>query len=775
MNAAFARPLCALALLLCACDSYERVDSASGGAALMHNLQRAGMVEVQAAKGIVLETAMRAASLRVRERDGYALRISTGDTHLPRVWLGCYADSAARSQLERMGASTGLNSGRPWFAIGEIQFGSPDDALVACFEDPERPGLPLTFYYANDEEHLARLAAQELAAGWKPSLRAWSEGRETLSGPLSLSGRIDPARLARATLRRAENMPSMVELQKRADGLRGTAQQGCDPVRIEALCESMVRARAAVQAWAAPNVPPPELEFVAYLRAEEYTRIAGTAEPAELDPLARRIHACIGPLMPLSGGTPAARATARKLLGECALPWLEDGAAVDAAASWWGRPLEGWLAWICARGLALPLESIVDPRAEEEFSPHLLLPLRAALFRLVRETRGDAELRALWSGKKAFVADSALAQAFSKALAARAAAQPPANARPFPLPEGDGTETWRGVESEPAPGGEGWASEAGTRSIARAQELGANALGLRISLVARPDALALPDPLHPRRLGTREGDLHVFGGLAAARASSMASFVDVDLLATPSGIEDGAWLRVRPEQWERFFDARTRALVHAGLLAELGQAGALSIGCGLSAVTRDQIEGRQGRQEDLDEKRAGWAKVIAQTRRSFDGALVYVASPIDLQQALFWKDLDAVGFRLDEPLPAGMGNTTAERQELVRRLLVPLQQVAAVANAHKKPWFLARTGFEPLRASPGAPRDGAGSIDPLGIRIQLEALGSALLALQKHEHPAASFLWRWPADLDEDPLDPRDMLLGRPELFETLRKLWHVL
>jgi hypothetical protein len=285
---------------------------------------------------------------------------------------------------------------------------------------------------------------------------------------------------------------------------------------------------------------------------------------------------------------------------------------------------------------------------------------------------------------------------------------------------------------------------------------------VRISVVARPDPRPLPDPFHPRRMGTREGDLEVWTALAVARALHLATFVDLDVLATPSGVEDGAWQRVRPEQWTHFFAAQEAALVHAGLLAQLGHARALSIGCDLPAVTRDQVEGRKGNPADVEAKRAGWSALIARARACFEGALVYVATPADLSLVMFAKDLDALGYRLDVRLAPGFSGTPAERARLAQGLAGTLQQLAAEANARQQPWFLARTAFEPALAPGGAN----------AIRAQIEVLGEVLRGLPPGARPAASFLWRWPSDPEERPLDPRDVLLPRGETLEALRELW---
>jgi hypothetical protein len=299
--------------------------------------------------------------------------------------------------------------------------------------------------------------------------------------------------------------------------------------------------------------------------------------------------------------------------------------------------------------------------------------------------------------------------------------------------------------------------------VVQAQELGANAFGVRIAVVARPDPIALPDPFHPRRMGTREGDLEVWTALAVARALGLSTFVDLDVLATPSGVEDGAWQRTRPEQWARFFAAQEAAIVHAGLLAQLGHAKVLSIGCDLPAVTRDQVEGRKGRPADLEAKRAGWSASIARARASFEGALVYVATPADLSLVVFAQDLDALGYRLDVRLAPGFSGTPAERAQLAQRLSGTLQQLATDANARAQPWFLARTAFEPALR------------DARGIRTQIEVLGEVLRGLPPASRPSASFLWRWPSDPEEHPLDPRDVLLPSSETLDALRELWQTL
>src|SRR4029078_13419567 len=61
--------------------------------------------------------------------------------------------------------------------------------------------------------------------------------------------------------------------------------------------------------------------------------------------------------------------------------------------------------------LAPPLAEIVDPRATERLSPHVVVPVRAALFHFLLETRGAAVMRELWRGNARIAIDADLQRA----------------------------------------------------------------------------------------------------------------------------------------------------------------------------------------------------------------------------------------------------------------------------------------------------------------------------------------------------------------------------
>lgn len=766
--------------LLAACDARERVDASSGGAALMGNLLRVGQVELVCSEESCLRAARLCAAELDRAREGYTLHAEPVRGAAARILVGTRADDVARGALERLGVLLGTRDDQPAFLVEGQAFAGAEDVLIACAEDPQRPGLPCTLYFGNDAEHLSRFVRHELVAGWKPAFQVWQGGRVALRGPLAGDGRIDGSRLERPLALRAEFEleQSLAELPARGDGLHGRSQRGCDPARIELVLSAQARARENVRAWAAPELPPLELLLLA--RAEDYTRLAGASEPAALEVLTRRVTLCLAPGLPEEGGAAAARAALRELLGEASARWIEDGAAVDAAGIWWGEELERWLARLVARGLGLSIAELVAADSDARISPHQLVPLRAALFRFLRETRSADELRALWGGTQRLAPDAALETAFAAALLTRTAALRPvfesAPRRVFAQVTAEGRVGWRGVESELSRGA-GWSSSAGAQAIGELAERGANAYAVRAACLAREHPAALPELRSSEHFGTLEGDLELFAALATAKAHGLATLLDLDVLASPGSIEDGAWLRTRPADWKRFFDARRAALVHAGLLAELARADALSIGCGLDAVTRDQVEGRKGTQSDLEEKRRGWSEAIAAARRAFDGALCYVSdSYAEIELVLFWKELDAIGLRLDEHLEAGVaGGATAAREKLLLRMQAAFALAARTAAREKKPWFLARTACEPSSALPGGPDFGPGASDPEAQTAELETLGSALLRLQPADRPAAVFLWRQPSDPAEMPLDPGDPSLARAALIEPLRRLWRVL
>jgi hypothetical protein len=433
---------------------------------------------------------------------------------------------------------------------------------------------------------------------------------------------------------------------------------------------------------------------------------------------------------------------------------------------------------------------LIDARASDRLSPHLVAPLRAALFRFVLDTQGASNARQMWRGTLRLEPTAALEQAFRARLADSAKsfaaefvrrreqrrAAPAPNTAPNAAPNA-ARMSWRGlgVERPSKESEQGLSSRATERGFAIAADLGVDAVALTCFLVDEQDPPARGVSAHG--FGVREGDLELFGGLATARARQLTTLVEPNLLAAPAGTLSGAWLRTSAKDWQRFFDGYERALVHCALLAELADADMLSIGTGLGNVTRFLVEGRRGKEEDLDAKRAGWSGVIARSRAAFSGRVCYAAGSLDEAQKVgFWSELDAIGLVLATDLSFG-GNALLPdaRAELAARIQLHAHGMAELARREQRPWFFTQTGFAARSGAPWLARFGPGSSAPDLVAIQLEVLGAALGTLEPAERPRGMFLWRWSSDPDDRGVNERDGVLWSPAARETLRKLYRFL
>ena len=777
--------LATLALASGACSPLARVDADSAGAALMRNLLSVGRVEASVPAGAAFEPAVRAAARLSRERDGYRVQVvSPGhgvDPGAARIVVGTRADTDVLELLGRMEVSAGIEDGRAWFAWREQAFRGGEDILIATFEDPRRPGLPVTVFAGNDINIVAR-ALGELRPGWKPWMRVWRAGELVLDGPLSIEGKALAARMDRPLAQHVAPGINWVAHESHEQRVRVQTQDTLPAETAEAYVELAARARERTRAWCAPEAELPGIAFSLYALAEDYEHQNGSASLARVEPHTRRVHALCAPRIPSDGGAAAAQVSALALLGDPVEAWIEEGAAIDAAGVWWGQSLERWLAWLTLGDLIPPIAELIDARAGERLSPHLVGPLRAALFRHVLETQGASALRQMWRGTLRLEPSPELEAAFRARLARSAEHfsaefQQRRAERHTPLALSGPRMQWRGLGVE-RPSGEserGLGSRGADRGFAIAADLGVDAVALTCFLVDQEDPPARG--VSARCLGMREGELELFGGLVAARARKLSTLVEPNLLAAPAGTLSGAWLRTSDDDWQRFFDGYDRALVHCALTAELADADMLSIGTGLGNVTRFLVEGRRGKAEDLEAKRKGWSRVIARSRAAFSGQLCYAATTLDEAQKVgFWSELDAIGLVLSTDLLFGENSLLPDaRDELSGRIKQHAQGMAELAQREQRPWFFTQTGFAAKSGAPWLARVGPGSSAPDLVAIQLEVLGAALGTLDPSLRPRGMFLWRWSSDPDDRGVNERDGVLWSPMARETLRKLYHFL
>lgn len=771
----------AAALVICSCSRVDRVDEDSGGAALMRNLLRAGRVEVVVPHGPAEETCKRLAA-RYSGRDGLSYRVvdpeheeDNGDPHAARIVVGRRDMPLSFDLCSRLSIGVNIEGQRPSFRFQEQVFDRPGDGFVATFEDPDRPGLPLTIFYSNDERLLIGYLG-DLEPAWRPNLCVYRAGDLELEGPLRISGAPIPERIVRSTAARVSLRKSLVDLCANTHGLSGKMSRDIPAERAREYMLRVSTACAVTATWASPGDPALPMPLCLYARPEDLARAAPAHDLSSLNPSTGAVHALCAADLPDDGGSAAARATAIAKLGAPVEPWLLDGAAVSAAGSWWGRDLDLWIAWLRASGIAPSAAELAEARAGERLSPHLLQPLRAALFRFALETRGDSHVRQFWRGTERFEVDESVESAFASWLDAHCAPQRAAiDAERARRAARSTPSLWKGIgfEEPPAPRAQGFLSPGFAGELAEVASIGANAIEIDCFSIGEPDPARVAGPARRRGIGPLEGDLSVFTGLSRARSQGLVTLLQPHLQSAPGGTWSGSWLRNGRPAWSEFFDDYRRFLVHYALLAELSGCDVLSLGSNISEVTRATAEGRRGRPEEIEWKREGWSRVIAAARGAFSGKLTYAAGSIEeAGKIAFWTELDAIGIEWCPQMRIAPGSSEpAGRWQFAAKLNAQWIALDELAKKHARPILVTRAGFTPGVNAPQLARFGPGSSDGDLASFQFEMLRSVLESASKARLQGV-FTWRWSTDPGDAGANERDYLFRQKPAEAAVRRMF---
>jgi hypothetical protein len=738
-----------------------------GGATLMRNLLRAHWLDV-VRSDVRLDAACREAihhlerEWEVGPKDPMGPRIVIADPSLQD-----HTSSRLFAVLVRIGVEIDADASKPAFTLFHTKFDGASDALVAVVEDPERPGLPLTLLYGNDAAALARYAAA-IEPGWKPFLRVYRAGALAIEGPLWNDGEPRESGFRDLEIERARTF-SAYRLSTDDPSIRVKAAREIETARRTAYLDSVGRARKEILGWAGepgPDADPQPIELVLHARPERMLEFCSAPGLSAVIRAQRRVHALLAVDVPDDAGEAAARCFAEDALGPAAEPWIEDGAAVLAAGRWWGRDLEEWIAWLRLGGLNPSIDALVDPDATRANSRHLVLPLRAALFRFLLESRGEGFARSLWKGTASLARGTETERAFLQwldGIAAqhktgidrrRAERRKAAAVDPFLAAVG--------IEESGAGADRGFGSEPYERSLENARSIGANGAFLTCFLGAERDPPPIADLETPSRaFEPFETDLRVFCGLERARARGMRAFLQPRLLTGPAGTLAGADPQGGERGWRRFFDAYSRFAIHVGLLAELADAEGLVLGGGMTATTNNLVGEGGGSEKLVGWKTEGWGNVLRAARGAFAGCLTWAAeSEAEAGALSFWGGLDAIGGDLDPSLDQAVASFDPKPGVLLEEKIGgEIGTLAWIAHRQGKPLIVTRAGFHAGTPRPGRPALARPGADPGMQTLGFEVLGRKLREMKEAGALNGVVLWRWSSDPEDEGSTEQDVLV----------------
>lgn len=676
---------------------------------------------------------------------GQELASSGAPQDAPRLVLrvGEAFPSELDGPLERLGFEV---VGDQAFRFNGRDYERESDALVATFEDPAHPGLPVTIWYANTAEALGDYL-DGFGPQTRPAVAAFRFGELELTGPLDGNGLLRTSSLV--DRRRVWSERFEADRRLRVLGFTCRVPAEFELQRALDYSDALVRARRATLLWAEPGgaaaespvAAVGEVNVIVHSHVADMQTLLGAADLSIVNPVSRTVHALLAPGIPHDGGAAVAESVARRFLGPPAEGWMAEAAGVSAAGTWWGRDLETEVARLVAAGVVPSLAELTGqpPAGPACRSPHVLAPLRGLLFQHLSEVHGEGYLRDLWSGTLAF--DAASEDAAWKARLAACDATP--GTRRGALEPGAWT-----AGAQLVPGPVGYGSRETRTSLDELASLGARAVTLRATYYrTAPEAVYLGRRANNAVPGP-DDDLALASAAAAARAAGLEVQLELHVLSSASGGYLADLSLPGGEDLAGFFADYHPLLVHAALVAERIGAVRFSVGSGL-ANTSMLIEHTPALNAARE---VGWNGLLDVAEALTDATVLYTASgDYELTNLAFAERLPllAVEFfpRLD--LAPGGGSFGAdhkpEEHVLTQRLGAQLERSLGHARALDKPLLIASVGFASAHEAWMRTDWPRGSADPDVQADLTRGLWTAVARLGPDDARAlvGLFLWNW--------------------------------
>jgi hypothetical protein len=420
-------------------------------------------------------------------------------------------------------------------------------------------------------------------------------------------------------------------------------------------------------------------------------------------------------------------------------PRLRERAVLLAAAGaralgrWWGRDVASFAAFLERAGVQPSVDDVLGDPDRGDLSPICAVGAAASWLDAGFREGGTALLEKALAGT-----DGELRRSLVRWRRAALGRTPPTPARRA-LPPG----FLRGVSYAMTNSIE--ASYASPRSLATLRRLAGMAVN---SISIMPYGFArrenAPEILFVHRSPRGETDEGTVRAVTDARSLGMSALVKPHLWVG-GGAFVGTIAMSHAADWERWFGAYRRFVIHHAIVAEASGAALFCIGTELAGTEARATE---------------WRRTIAAVRLATGAPLVYASNwAAGAPKIGFWDGLDAIGVDFYDPLSPEPTASDAELAAGVRRAGAPL---ASLAAATRKPVLFTEAGYPPAATSWTAPHDEE-SGRPLAPQDAARSVRAVFTALSGESWWRGVYWWKAFSDgSDAGSGDASFNFLGRP-------------
>ena len=638
----------------------------------------------------------------------------------------------------RLEAGAGGRGAAAGFVFDGRVYRDPGDAIV--LNDPGRPAETLVL--GNSREAALRTVRWVFR---DPSRTIHGGSFRAVSGELSKEGRFRRGGDGRLVIDPTTGTDRIADRERFFSGL-ATERRGVAVWRFPA------SERRAFEKWAPVldrfssgrrrtpgGSSPARLPVKVYLYPDPSAKalFMGSSRPADVSwdatggrvdvdasaPIAPDLVSPILAAAAIGGGEPRLRAR----------PMLLLAAGARAHGRWWGRDVASFAALLERAGVGVAVEDVLQAGDRDDVSPICVVGAAAAwLDAGARAADASAVERAL------ALPDRELAATLERWRAAAASVRFSAPRRRA-LPSG----FLRGVSYAMSNSIEGsYASPRSFLTLKRLAAMSVNSISVMpygFSPTERSSELGF---VHRNPRG--ETDEGIVRAVSDARTVSMSAMSKPQIWVG-GGAFVGTVAMGSPEEWDRWFRAYRRFIVHHAIVAEASGAAIFCVGTELSGTETHEKE---------------WREAIRAVRLVTGAPLVYATNwASGAPRVRFWDALDAIGADFYDPLSP---NLVASETVLVagaRRAAEPLAHLAASTG---KPVIFTEAGYPPSRAAWMAPHD-EDSGRPHAPDDAARAIRAVFAALSRERWWRGVYWWKAFSDgQDARERDRGFNFLGRP-------------